>query len=230
MRVPGLWSFGLPLTSPLYEEEYVRSRGVRATARGFGKLIKLKCLTGNDAKVKETPRKALLAPTSPGVRRRLSADVDERWWGRWENWIVTVDFAACISRRECSFNNSTTPGTAVCVCLVLQRFQYLISAEWDRGLVRACFHWNKTKKKKVWILAILWIGHYSQLCRCQETNFILDHGKGLFIPSCNAFYFQNSFNQAKKKKPKVALFCTLTKVRLILRGSHLFFFFFFFVI
>lgn len=148
MRVPGLWSFGLPLTSPLYQEEYVRSRGVRATARSFGKLIKLKCLTGNDAKVKETPRKALLAPTSPGVRRGLSADVDERWWGRWENWIVTVDFAACISRRECSFNNSTTPGTAVCVCLVLQRFQYLISAEWDRGFVRACFHWNKTKKKK----------------------------------------------------------------------------------
>lgn len=36
----------------------------------------------------------------------------------------------------------------VCVCLVLQRFQYLISAEWDRGFVRACFHWNKTKQKK----------------------------------------------------------------------------------
>lgn len=114
----------------------------------------------------------------------------------------------------------------LCECLVLQRFQYLISAEWDRGFVRACFHWNKTNKKKVWILAILWIGHYSQLCRCQETNFILDHGKGLFIPSY-AFYFQNSFNQAKKKKPKVALFCTLTKVRLILRGSHLFFLFVF---
>lgn len=65
-------------------------------------------------------------------------------------------------------------------------------------LCQSLFSLKQNKqKKKVWILAILWIGHYSQLCRCQETNFILDHGKGLFIPSY-AFYFQNSFNQAKK--------------------------------
>lgn len=48
-----------------------------STASSLGKLIKLKCLTGNHAKVKEMLCKLLLAPTFPGVWRRLSADV----WG-----------------------------------------------------------------------------------------------------------------------------------------------------
>ncbi len=98
-----------------------------STASSLGKLIKLKCLTGNHAKVKEMLCKLLLAPTFLGVRRRLSADVcglgsgaDEQSWNV-ENWIVTVDFAACISGRKWTFNNSTIWGPGL--CFVRQRSQ-----------------------------------------------------------------------------------------------------------
>lgn len=93
-----------------------------STASSLGKLIKLKCLTGNHAKVKEMLCKLLLAPTFLGVWRRLSADVCGLGSGvaeqskNVENWIVTVDFAACTSGRKWTFNNSTIwgPGPVSC--------------------------------------------------------------------------------------------------------------------
>lgn len=104
-----------------------------STASSLGKLIKLKCLTGNHAKVKEMLCKLLLAPTFLGVWRRLSADVcgldsgvAEQSWNV-ENWIVTVDFAACISVRKWTFNNSTIWGPGV--CLVQESSQCL--CHWD---------------------------------------------------------------------------------------------------
>lgn len=130
---PGPQSFGVSLTLPQHKEDYafmclcvcvymcgqcslVLLSLTMSTASSLGKLIKLKCLTGNHAKVKEMLCKLLLAPTFLGVRRRLSADVcglvsgvAERSWIV-ENWIVTVDFAACISGRKWTFNNSTIWG------------------------------------------------------------------------------------------------------------------------
>lgn len=132
---PGPQSFGVSLTLPQHKEEHafmclcvcvsvymcgqcslVLLSLTMSTASSLGKLIKLKCLTGNHAKVKEMLCKLLLAPTFLGVRRCLSADVcglvsgvAERSWNV-ENWIVTVDFAACISGRKWTFNNSTIWG------------------------------------------------------------------------------------------------------------------------
>lgn len=77
-----------------------------STASSLGKLIKLKCLSGNHSKVKEMLCKPLLAPTFLWLWRHLSVDVcgfgsaacEQSWIV--ENWIVTVDFASCISENR----------------------------------------------------------------------------------------------------------------------------------
>lgn len=81
-----------------------------STASSLGKLIKLKCLTGNHSKVKEMLCKLLLAPVFLRVGRSLSVDVcgfvsavDEQSWNV-ENWIVTVDFPSYISERKETFH------------------------------------------------------------------------------------------------------------------------------
>lgn len=115
-----------------------------STASSLGKLIKLKCLTGNHAKVKEMLCKLLLAPTFLGVWRRLSADVCGLGSGVAEQskrtWKIELSLLILPLAHQGENELSTIAQYEVLVlCLVRQRSQ----AAWENGTAAARRpHWD----------------------------------------------------------------------------------------